>query len=188
MESTLTSMNYFKTPNIMLTVPSQTEQHLSSGWMVLEQVSSGQITGSQITVRFYRWKKNVLWNQSKYANVRLELQQNVLHKNIAMCSKMWVLSLPGSCMWNTCHSWESSGNHERDTGSQRSRCLGLSSAPLGHSGKGHQTQPPLPLLGHQVYSCLVHGPGNASSNGVRWRGMAFEQKRKVKVCVKCVEN
>ncbi len=37
-------------------LPSQTGQHLSSGWMVREQVNTGQMTGSQITVRFCREK------------------------------------------------------------------------------------------------------------------------------------
>lgn len=46
--------------------PSQTGQHLSSGCMVREQVSTGQMTGSQITVRFYRETKcclsySLLW-------------------------------------------------------------------------------------------------------------------------------
>lgn len=31
-------------------------QHLPSGLMVMEQVNAGQMTGSQITVRFYREK------------------------------------------------------------------------------------------------------------------------------------
>lgn len=32
--------------------PSQTGQHLSEGWTVLEQVRTGQMSGSQMTVRF----------------------------------------------------------------------------------------------------------------------------------------
>lgn len=39
-------------------LPSQTGQHWPSGWMVREQDRTGQMTGSQITVRFYvRGKK-----------------------------------------------------------------------------------------------------------------------------------
>lgn len=34
-------------------LPSHTGQHWPSGWMVREQVRTGQMTGSQITVRFY---------------------------------------------------------------------------------------------------------------------------------------
>lgn len=40
--------------------PSQIGQHLPSGWMVREQDRTGQMTGSQITVRFYRRIKYII--------------------------------------------------------------------------------------------------------------------------------
>lgn len=78
--------------------------------------------------------------------------------SMCYCIVIGALSLPGSCRKNTGHSWGSSWNREHGTGSQKSRCGGLSLSPQGPSQRSPRTRPPPHLLQHQTCSCSGHEP------------------------------